>query len=330
MSKHVPIIFGIEGTAHTAGLAVIRGKEILYRIEKTYSPEKGGIHPRESSHFLADQFPLLLDHCVENLDISPTSIDAIAFSRGPGLGPCLRMTATFARTLSLKLKKPLIGVNHCIGHVELGKMLTQAKDPIITYVSGGNSQIIAFLNKRYRVLGETLDIALGNALDVLGREIGLAHPGGPKIEKLSSEGRKLVTLPYSMKGMSFSYSGMVTAAKKLLKTEKIEDICYSFQEYAFSIIAEATERAISCTRKKSLLLTGGVGANKRLNIMLSEVAEEQDIEYFQVPRNLAGDNGVMIASAGLKMFNMGEFITIKNSSVIPRWRTDQVDVKWIK
>jgi N6-L-threonylcarbamoyladenine synthase/protein kinase Bud32 len=329
MELHDPIILGFEGTAHTAGIAVVRGEEIIVNKTKTYVPQLGGIHPREAAQFLSKEFPLLLEAIIEELPFSIKEIDAVAFSQGPGLGPCLRITATLARTIASYLNRPLIGVNHCVAHIELGRVLAPIHDPLVLYVSGGNTQITAFLNKRYRVLGETLDIAIGNALDTLGRKLGLPHPGGPQIEKFAQDGKDLLPLPYTVKGMSFAFSGVVTAAKKLIPQHTIADICYSFQEYTFSTLAEATERALACTKKPTLLLTGGVAANLRLQEMLQKVGAEQEAEFFVVPRHLAGDNGAMIALTGVSMFKNQDFVAIEDSQVMPRWRTDQVTVSWV-
>ncbi|UCG03582.1 MAG: bifunctional N(6)-L-threonylcarbamoyladenine synthase/serine/threonine protein kinase [Candidatus Heimdallarchaeota archaeon] len=329
MVIHEPIILGFEGTAHTAGVAVTQGKKIIFNKTATYLPEHGGIHPREASEFLSKNFPILLEQMVYETPFGMKKIDAVAFSQGPGLGPCLRMTATIARAISLLLKKPLIGVNHCIAHVELGRMVTPAYDPMVLYVSGGNTQLIAFLNGRYRILGETLDIAIGNALDTLGRSLGLPHPGGPHIEQEAKNGKNVLPLPYAIKGMSFSFSGVVTAAQKLISKHEVADICYSFQEYTFAALTEATERALSCTKKPSVLLTGGVAANTRLQEMVQGVASEQSTKYYVVPKNLAGDNGAMIALAGVNMYKKNNFISVNHSHVKPRWRTDQVEVNWI-
>jgi N6-L-threonylcarbamoyladenine synthase/protein kinase Bud32 len=329
MAPIEPIILGLEGTAHTAGVAVIKGREVIVNESSTYFPPQGGIHPREAANFLTKEFPVLIDKVFKKLPFEIDKIEGIAFSQGPGLGPCLRTTATVARAISLRLDIPLLGVNHCIAHVELGRTVTPADDPLVLYVSGGNTQLITFLNGRYRVLGETLDIAIGNALDTLGRKMDLPHPGGPHIEKQAQLGNKLLPLPYTIKGMSFSFSGMVTAAKKLLRDHTIPDVCYSFQEYTFAILAEATERALSCTKKPSVLLTGGVAANAYLQDIIRKVAQEQDTSFYVVPRNLAGDNGVMIAFAGTHLLNIGEVLSVEESQVKPRWRTDQVQVGWI-
>ena len=107
---------------------------------------------------------------------------------------------------------PIVGVNHCIAHLEIGRIKTEAKDPVLLYASGGNTQVIAFANGRYRIFGETLDIGIGNMFDKLGREIGLGYYAGPKIEKAAKEGSKLLDLPYSVKGMDMAFSGILTAA----------------------------------------------------------------------------------------------------------------------
>ena len=241
--------------------------------------------------------------------ISLKEIDLISFSKGPGLGPGLRTTATAARSLALSINKPIIGVNHCIGHIEIGKLDTSAKDPVSLYVSGGNSQVIAYEYGRYRVFGETLDIAVGNSLDQFGRETGLGHPGGPVVEKLAKKG-DYIDLPYTVKGMDFSFSGLLSAAiRKYKKGFDIEDICYSFQETAFSMLVEVMERALSHTKKDEVLLCGGVAANKRLREMLNDMANDHFSKFYMPKMEYCGDNGAMIAWLGILMNNSYPEIT---------------------
>ena len=122
--------------------------------------------------------------------------------------------------------------------------------PITLYVSGGNTQIIAYESGKYRIFGETLDIAMGNCLDEFSRTVGLGHPGGPMIEKMAKNAEKYLKLPYTVKGMDLSFSGLLTSAiRKYQSGESIEDVCYSLQETAFSMLVEVTERAISHTHK---------------------------------------------------------------------------------
>ncbi len=329
-----PLILGIEGTAHTLGVGIIEGTKILADERSMYVPTQGGIHPRESARHMAKHIPIIMRKALESAKIDVKELNAIAFSQGPGLGPCLRTVATAARTLSiLSGNKPLLGVNHCIAHVELGRMVTGARDPITLYVSGGNSQIIAHNLGFYRVYGETLDLAIGNALDMLARELGLAHPGGPKIEQLAKQWKndELLSLPYTVKGMSLSFSGLLTSAKKLIKKGvDSRQLAYSFQEIAFAMLAEVTERAIACTPSKSeVMLTGGVAANARLTEMIAAVAEEHERDFFPVPKKLAGDNGTMIAMAGLQEYKIGRFVPIEESTVKPKWRVDEVPIPWM-
>ncbi len=180
----------------------------------------------------------------------------IAFSQGPGLGPCLRTGATAARALASYLNLPLVGVNHCVAHIEIGKLTTGARDPVTLYVSGGNTIVSAYEANRYRVFGETLDIAVGNCLDVFVREAGLKAEGGKApgriVEELAARGKKFTSLPYTVKGMDLSFSGLLTAAVSLLREKKfgLEDVCFSFQETAFSMLTEVTERGSGSHRKK--------------------------------------------------------------------------------
>ncbi len=334
-NTQTPLILGIEGTAHTLGVGIIRGHNILADERTMYIPKEGGIHPRESAKHMARNIPTIIRKALDSANVDLKEIDAIAFSQGPGLGPCLRTVATAARTLSILAgRKPLLGVNHCIAHVELGKIITGAKDPITLYVSGGNTQIIAYNLGFYRIYGETLDLAIGNALDMLAREMGIPHPGGPKIEQLALEweSKKLLPLPYIVKGMSLSFSGLLTSAKRMLrKGVDHRQLAYSFQEVAFAMLAEVTERAIACTPSKSeVMLTGGVAANQRLTEMINEVAREHQRTFHPVPKKLAGDNGVMIAMAGLREYHVQRFLKLSQSTVKPKWRVDEVPIPWMK
>ncbi|MHA1787796.1 MAG: Kae1-like domain-containing protein, partial [Candidatus Helarchaeota archaeon] len=228
------------------------------------------------------------------------------------------------------LNIPLIGVNHCLAHLEIGKLFCDAKDPICVYTSGGNTQIIGFDGGRYRVFGETLDIPIGNMLDVFSREAHLQHPGGPKVEKLAKLSNKFVELPYTVKGMDFSFSGLLTAAiNKLEAGEKLEDMCFSIQEVSFGMLVEVTERALAHTEKNEVLLTGGVAANLRLQEMLKIMAEEHGATFYVVPKQVAGDNGAMIAWTGLLQANYGQFLKIDESNVLPKWRIDEIEIPWI-
>jgi universal protein Kae1 len=321
---------GLEGTAHSFGAGIVTDEgEVLSNQWDMLQPEQGGIHPREASRHHSTLGPGLIQSAIEQAGINYDSINLIAFSRGPGLGPCLRTTATIARTLALKLDVPLVDVNHCVAHIEIGCLESGFEDPVTVYVSGGNTQVIAFAGGRFRTFGETLDIAIGNMLDVLGRELGMGFPAGPIVEKLAKQGNEFHELPYSVKGMDLSYSGMLTAAKRLYNEGvSIPDICFSVQETAFGMLTEIAERAIAHTKKHELLLTGGVARNNRLTEILEGVSNRHETEFHRVTPSLAGDQGAMIAWNGILQYNSGRSIKISESHVLPKWRTDEQDILW--
>ncbi len=326
------ICIGIEGTAEKTGIGIVDSEgKILASVGKALIPESGGIHPREAAEHHAATIVPLIKEALNESGLLLEDIDLVAFSRGPGLGPALRTVATASRSLSLSLNIPIVGVNHCVGHIEIGRLTTGVVDPVTLYVSGGNTQIIAFDSGRYRVFGETLDIALGNCLDQFSRSVGLGHPGGPKVEEMAKKSFKYVKLPYTVKGMDLSFSGLLTAAiRKYESGEPIENVCYSLQETAFSMLVEVTERAIAHAKKREVLLCGGVAANTRLREMLSLMSEEHYAEFYMPPIKYCGDNGAMIAWMGQLMQKNGLLSDLKNTGVIQKYRTDQVDVPWMK
>jgi N6-L-threonylcarbamoyladenine synthase/protein kinase Bud32 len=328
---------GIESSADDfgVGIATFSG-EVLANKSDSYIPAQGGIHPREAARHHAEVADKVLSDALSNAGVKPKELSVIAFSQGPGLGPSLRTGATVARALASYLNLPLIGVNHSVAHIEIGKLKTGALDPVTLYVSGGNTMVTAFESGRYRVFGETLDIALGNCLDVFAREAGLKHkngvPLGAAVEQLAAKGEKLFSLPYVVKGMDLSLSGLLTAATVTLQKGdcRLEDLCYSLQEYAFSMVTEVTERALAHTEKKEVLLTGGVAANKRLQSMLAVIAEDHDAKFNVVPLEFATDNGAMIAWTGVLAYRHGLVTSLDESYVKLRWRVDKVDVPWIQ
>ena len=328
---------GIESTADDFGIGIATfNGDILSNASSGYIPEEGGIHPREAARHHTEAADKVLRQSLSKAGVKPKDLSLIAFSQGPGMGPCLRTGATVARALASYLGVPLIGVNHSVAHIEIGKLKTNSVDPITLYVSGGNTLISAFDAKRYRVFGETLDIALGNCLDVFARAAGLKHkqgmPLGATVERLAAKGNKLISLPYVVKGMDISLSGLLTAVTSLLRKGKyrLEDLCYSLQEQSFSMVTEVTERALAHTEKQEVLLTGGVASNKRLQQMLSLIADEHDAKFNVVPRQFASDNGAMIAWTGVLAYTHGLITPIEKSFVRLRWRLEEVDIPWIK
>jgi N6-L-threonylcarbamoyladenine synthase len=326
------ICLGIEGTAHTVGVGIVdHDCRVLSNMMKMIDGSKGGIHPREAANHHAENIVPLMHDALAKAGISYEDIDLVAFSQGPGLGPCLRTAATAARALSQTLGVDLVGVNHCVAHLEIGRKVAGCADPALLYASGGNTQVIAHSGGRYRVFGETLDIGIGNMIDKFGREAGLPFPSGPHLERLARDGKRLLELPYSVKGMDVAFSGILTAALQLRKKgEPMEDLCYSLQETCFAMLVEVTERAMAHVEKDEVLLGGGVVQNKRLQGMVRLMAEERGARMFVPPGPLCVDNGAMIAWTGLLMHQHGVRTPLEESIVRQRYRTDEVDLPWMK
>ncbi|NNL58052.1 MAG: tRNA (adenosine(37)-N6)-threonylcarbamoyltransferase complex transferase subunit TsaD [Nitrosopumilus sp.] len=323
---------GIESTAHTFSCAIIEKKgkkgKILSDVRKIYRPADGeGIHPREASRHHIEHSSSVLSECLKEANSSIKDLDIISYAAGPGLGPCLRVGAVVARSLSSFYKIPIYPVNHALGHIELGKLLTGASNPLVLLVSGGHTMLLAFLNKQWRVFGETLDITLGQLLDQFGRSIGFPSPCGKNIEELASTSSNYVPLPYSVKGNDVSFSGLLSATKAVAKKNKI-DACYSLQETAFAMISEAVERALSFTQKRELMIVGGVAANKRLSEMLKDVCKRHNSKFFVVPLRYAGDCGSQICWTGLLESQVKSGSSLKDTFVTQSWRLDTVKVNY--
>lgn len=328
---------GIETTAHTLSFGLVDPHGIPYPASSdTLRPDQGGIHPREAADHHKDVAADLYAKILSMHDLNQSDIGAVAYSQGPGLGPCLRVGAAIARGIATRLNAPLIGVNHCVAHIEIGRQQCGCDDPVLLYVSGGNTQVIARLNGRYRVLGETLDIGIGNMLDKFARLQGIPFPGGPKIEQLSAaylercpeptmEG---LELPYAVRGMDLAFSGLLTAAQRLVENGKALDaVCWSLQEHAFASCVEVAERAMAHTGKGELLLGGGVACNERMRTMASMMAEDREGSSHAPPKMYCIDNGTMIALLGsLELKNR---TTQLNESAIDQYlRTDQTPIQW--
>jgi len=322
------MILGIESTAHTFGIGIVSNGKILCNVKDSYTTEKGGIIPMESARHHAACADIVWNLALEKAKIKEGDISAIAISRSPGLAPCLLEGMKFAKKKAKELGVPIIPVNHCIAHLEIGR-ITGASDPVLLYASGANTQIIAYAACKYRVFGETLDIGIGNFIDTFARHIGIGFPGGPKIQELAKSG-KYIELPYSIKGMDVSFSGLLTNLKqKYDKGEKIEDLSYSLQETAFAMLIESAERAIAHTGKKELLLGGGVACNTRLQEMAKIMCEERGAKFFVPENSLLVDNGAMIAYLG--ELQIKEAIPPERFGEIdinPRERTDDVVIRY--
>ncbi|OIO43451.1 UGMP family protein [Candidatus Pacearchaeota archaeon CG1_02_32_21] len=328
------MILGIESTAHTLGVGIVKNGKILANVKDSYTTERGGIIPLDAAKHHKEFSGIILSKALVDAGVSLKDIKAIAFSQGPGLSPCLLEGVMFAKKLALELNVPLVPVNHCVAHLEIGK-ITGARDPVLLYASGANTQIIAYSGGKYRVFGETLDIGVGNFIDTFARHCGLGFPGGPKIQELASKSKNYIELPYSIKGMDVSFSGIQTKLKQMFdsKKYKLEDLSFSLQETVFAMLIESSERALAHTEKKELVLGGGVACNTRLQEMAKIMCKERGAKFYAPDNSLLVDNGTMIAFTGEMLFKAG--VKIKPGSkefekldILPRQRTDDVIVNW--
>ena len=330
-------MLGIESTAHTFSIGWVDGLGVPGQAKSAFvRPVEGGIHPREAADHHAQKAGQILGDLLDN-EVELSQVKAIAFSQGPGLGPCLRIGASVARSLSTQLNVPLVGVNHCVAHIEVGRERCGCDDPVLLYASGGNTQVIARLDGRYRVLGETLDIGIGNMLDKFAREQGIPFPGGPKVEQLALEWLESnpdasldgLELPYAVQGMDLAFSGLLNAALNLIgKGKPLGAVCWSLQEHAFAACVEVAERAMAHAGKSELLLGGGVACNEKLRDMCTIMAESRGCTSHVPSKALCIDNGSMIATLGRLQLLWGSPTSLEESAVRQDLRTDETPILW--
>ncbi len=331
------IVLGIESTAHTFAVGIVSSEPpyILADSRRQYVPKEGGILPREVASFFSQVAGEVVREALHQAGISAGDLSAIAVALGPGMGPALRVGATVARALAHYFHKPLVSVNHAVAHVEIARFLTGLLDPVVLYVSGGNTTVLSFRAGRYRVFGETLDISLGNMLDTFARETGLGPPyvvgGEHVIDRCSRGGEFISGFPYVVKGQDVSYSGLLTAALRAYRKglEPLKNVCYTLREIGFSSVVEVTERCLAHVGKRQVVLTGGVAANDELNRKLEIMAQVHGARFKRIPKKYAGDNGVMIALTGLLSYMSSYNIIEPHRAFIrQRWRVDRVNIPW--
>ena len=340
------ICLGIESTAHTLGVGICEmsgrgagrkdGIRVLANEKAMYRPPAGqGILPRAAADSHSENFLPVLSRALAASGVSLSEIDLFSFSRGPGIGQCLRVSCAGAKYLASKYNKPILGVNHCAAHLEISRGMLSMRDPLYVYVSGANTQLIVGNHKgehargggdgspRYSVLGETLDMGLGNLFDVFAREAGFAYPHGSEVARLAANG-EYFPLPYTVKGMNFAFAGLLTSAVREVGKRKTEDICCALMETSFAELCEAAERALCLTGKKEVTVCGGVAQNARFCEMLAMVAKEHGARFGVASPEYNADNGAMIAYAGLLEHARGKREHIRALAPNGYWRIDEV------
>ncbi|KAK6833980.1 glycoprotein endopeptidase KAE1 [Apiospora arundinis] len=360
---------GCEGSANKLGIGVIshdpetNKTRILSNVRHTFnSPPGTGFLPKDTAAHHRAHFVSVAREALKTAGIaSPKDLSCICYTRGPGMGAPLTSVAVAARTLGLLWGLDLVGVNHCVGHIEMGRVITGADNPVVLYVSGGNTQVIAYAEQRYRIFGETLDIAVGNCIDRFARTLAIPNDPFPgyNVEQLAKKAFTeadgitkrepvLLDLPYAVKGMDCSFSGILGAADLLaaqmrkqdallasggtLKEgeERItpQDLCFTLQETVFAMLVEITERAMAHVGSKQVLVVGGVGCNERLQEMMGLMARDRGGSVYATDERFCIDNGIMIGLAGLLAWETGFRTPFEDSTCTQRFRTDEVHIKW--
>jgi len=342
------VVLGIEGSANKIGVGIVaydkryKTYETLANVRKTYIPDIGhGFVPKLVSihhqSVIVELIRKAMEQAYSQKTLKYSQISAIAYTKGPGMGAPLCSCAVVARTLSLIWNIPIIGVNHCIGHIEMGRIVTGCCNPVILYVSGGNTQVIVYSGWKYRIFGETIDIAIGNCLDRFARVIGLSNdpsPGYNIEQEAKKPDAKFISLPYVVKGMDVSFGGILTyietEARQNLSQGNItrSDLCYSLQETLFAMLVEITERAMAYCGQSNVLIVGGVGCNKRLQEMMRAMVRERGGKLCAMDHRYCIDNGAMIAQAGIFALQHGTVTKIKDTWCTQRFRTDQDTICW--
>eukprot|EP00009_Paramoeba_aestuarina_P008183 CAMPEP_0201520174 /NCGR_PEP_ID=MMETSP0161_2-20130828/10540_1 /ASSEMBLY_ACC=CAM_ASM_000251 /TAXON_ID=180227 /ORGANISM="Neoparamoeba aestuarina, Strain SoJaBio B1-5/56/2" /LENGTH=343 /DNA_ID=CAMNT_0047918455 /DNA_START=14 /DNA_END=1045 /DNA_ORIENTATION=+ len=332
------VVMGFEGSANKIGIGIVKEDgSILANVRKTYvTPPGSGFLPKDTAKHHQKWVIYLVLKALEEARIRPCELSCLAYTKGPGMGAPLRSVAVVVRMLSQMWKKPIVPVNHCVAHVEMGRLVTGASNPVVLYVSGGNTQVIAYSLNRYRIFGETIDIAVGNCLDRFARVINLSNDPSPgyNIEQCAKDGKQFLELPYVVKGMDVSFSGILSfiegnAEKNLSNGYTKADLCFSLQETVFAMLIETTERAMAHCGQNEVLIVGGVGCNEHLQEMMKTMLSQREKgRLCATDDRYCIDNGAMIAWTGLLQFRGGEKIDASQASTTQRFRTDQVLVTW--
>jgi N6-L-threonylcarbamoyladenine synthase len=346
------ISIGLEGSANKLGVGIIshpspnKPAQILANIRHTFvSPPGEGFLPKDTAKHHRLWVVRLVKQAMTEAGVSIADIDCICYTKGPGMGAPLQSVAITARMLSVLWEKELVGVNHCVGHIEMGREITGARNPVVLYVSGGNTQVIAYAEHRYRIFGEALDIAVGNCIDRFARTLEISNDPAPgyNIEQLAKKGKILLDLPYTVKGMDCSFSGILASIDILAGELKVNpdkrdpvtgevmttaDLCFSLQETIYAMLVEITERAMAHVGSDQVLIVGGVGCNERLQEMMGLMARDRGGSVYATDERFCIDNGIMIAQAGLLAYETGFTTPLEESTCTQRFRTDEVFVKW--
>ncbi len=283
----------------------------------------GGVIPEVASRMHVEQISTIVDEALKQADEKVENMSAIAYTMGPGLIGSLHVGGIAAKTLAFFYDKPLIGVHHLKGHIFINELLQPLKYPLMALVvSGGHTELVYIENENsFKIVGTTLDDAVGESYDKVARVLGLEYPGGPKIDKLAKEGKKNYVLPKpKVDGLNFSFSGLKNASLQMVN--KIErsgeevnkaDLAYTFQEVALNSLIDKTIKALEEYPCKMFVIAGGVACNSRLRELVTE--RIKNVEIILPPLKYCTDNATMIGVAAWHYYRNNKFVPLNTSSM---------------
>ncbi len=307
------IVLGIESSCDETAAAITKDgrtvlSDVIYSQADIHS-KYGGVVPEIASRRHIEKILYVIDKALSDANMSKDDIDAVAVTCGPGLVGALLVGVSAAKSLAYTWKKPLIPVNHIVGHISANYVAFQELTPpfVCLVASGGHSHIVNIKSyTEFDVLGATKDDAAGEAFDKVARVIGLGYPGGPKVDMAAREGDdKAFSFPHAKTGSDFSFSGLKTAViNNVHKMEQkgepipVNDIAASFQKAVVDVLVEKTVSAAKKVGADKLCLAGGVASNSRLRLEMDMAAKKENIKVFYPPLRFCTDNAVMISAAG--------------------------------
>ena len=341
------IVLGIETSCDETSVSIVEKKKNLFvKIisEKTLSQiskhqKFGGVVPELASREHSKNLDMLVKRCLKSSKLSFCNIDAYAATTGPGLLGALLVGTNYAKALAISTNKPFLSINHLQGHILVSRMKKNIKFPFLCLlVSGGHCQIILARSfNKFKIIGETLDDAVGEVFDKISRIMGLGYPGGPIIEGLAkkSKGKFKFDLPrplFNKKTFNLSFSGLKTSVRRLIESginsNQRADLAFEFQKVVTECLIKKVELAIHHIKKKDKLtdfiLSGGVASNSYIRSEFYEFCKREQISFFAPEKDLCVDNATMIAWAGIEMLKNGRKRSRIYTSPKPRWRIDRI------
>ena len=315
-------ILAIESSCDETSMAIVRnGVEVVSFTVLTQMDthaEFGGVVPEIASRMHTENITMVLDETLKKCNLTKDDIDAIAVTYAPGLLGSLLVGLECAKTISLVWNKPLIKVNHTIGHIYANNLMKKMEFPTLALVvSGGHTDMVIMKDDYdFEILGSSLDDSIGEVYDKVARVLGLKYPGGPNVERLANEGKPSYNLPKPVNDntYNFSFSGLKSAVINLVHNEEQrgntinkEDLACSFQTTAIDEVYRKVELAIKNTGIKHMIIAGGVSANKYLREQMQELCDKYNIELTIPDFKYCTDNAAMIGAAAYPLYLRKEF-----------------------